>query len=390
MVSCLHVAILTRNNIAYRVETECPYNPRGDGQQKPSSSSTGSAVAAAAYEWLDFALGTDTGGSIRHPAGINGIFGSRTTQGAIDLKGVLGATDLLNTVGIFARDAIIFGQVGHQLLPHKYQPLVSFPQRKYKLLCPIRAPNAESPDPFRWFPNPADELDLTDAEKHMEVFLKDLESHLDCERIHFNIDEFWQATRPKGQPESLDEAVGNIYSTLTAYFAVNTCVDQFYLDYSAKNNGKEPHITSLVKDRQDHGRKLSPAQVAKAVNSMQAFAEWVETVLFGAYDEEAIALMVFPQSFGIPNYRHHIMERKELFKDGFSIYAFGYLVGCPDYTIPVGEVPFLSEVTNTTERLPVSVSMVARPGNDIVLFDILSSLQEKINLSVKTGSTMYA
>ena len=67
------------------IDTICPYNPRGDGQQKPSSPSTGSAAAAAAYEWLDFTVGTDTGGYIRHPAGVNGVFGNRPTTGVIDL-----------------------------------------------------------------------------------------------------------------------------------------------------------------------------------------------------------------------------------------------------------------------------------------------------------------
>lgn len=37
-----------------------PFNPRGDGYLTPSGSSSGSATAVAAYEWLDFALGTDS------------------------------------------------------------------------------------------------------------------------------------------------------------------------------------------------------------------------------------------------------------------------------------------------------------------------------------------
>lgn len=37
-----------------------PFNPRGDGYLSPSGSSSGSAVAVAAYQWLDFALGTDS------------------------------------------------------------------------------------------------------------------------------------------------------------------------------------------------------------------------------------------------------------------------------------------------------------------------------------------
>lgn len=39
---------------------QCPFNPRGDGYLKPSSSSSGSAVATAAYDWIDIAIGSDS------------------------------------------------------------------------------------------------------------------------------------------------------------------------------------------------------------------------------------------------------------------------------------------------------------------------------------------
>ncbi len=42
------------------VDELCPFNPRGDGYQTPEGSSAGSAVAVAAYDWLDLALGTDS------------------------------------------------------------------------------------------------------------------------------------------------------------------------------------------------------------------------------------------------------------------------------------------------------------------------------------------
>src|SRR5579871_3613607 len=42
------------------IEYQCPFNPRGDGYLDPAGSSTGSAVAIAAYSWLDYSLGTDS------------------------------------------------------------------------------------------------------------------------------------------------------------------------------------------------------------------------------------------------------------------------------------------------------------------------------------------
>lgn len=42
------------------IDYECPFNPRGDGYLEPDGSSTGSAAAIAGYEWLDYAIGTDS------------------------------------------------------------------------------------------------------------------------------------------------------------------------------------------------------------------------------------------------------------------------------------------------------------------------------------------
>jgi len=42
------------------IDYQCPFNPRGDGYLNPDCSSTGSAVGVAAYDWLDFSIGSDS------------------------------------------------------------------------------------------------------------------------------------------------------------------------------------------------------------------------------------------------------------------------------------------------------------------------------------------
>ncbi len=61
-----------------------PANMRAPGRI-PGGSSSGSAAAAAAGV-CDFALGSDTGGSVRIPASFCGLYGIRTTHGRIDTK----------------------------------------------------------------------------------------------------------------------------------------------------------------------------------------------------------------------------------------------------------------------------------------------------------------
>ena len=42
------------------VDFQCPFNPRGDGYFETGCSSAGSAVGVAAYEWLDYTIGSDS------------------------------------------------------------------------------------------------------------------------------------------------------------------------------------------------------------------------------------------------------------------------------------------------------------------------------------------
>jgi amidase len=82
----------------------------------PGGSSSGSASAVAGGA-CDFALGTDTGGSVRIPAALNGIFGIRPSHGVVDDRGVMVLSKSHDTVGWFARDIDLLVRVGDVLLP---------------------------------------------------------------------------------------------------------------------------------------------------------------------------------------------------------------------------------------------------------------------------------
>ena len=72
-----------------------------DAKLIPGGSSSGSAVATA-RGIVSFALGTDTAGSGRIPAGLNSIVGLKPTVGALSTAGVVPACRTLDCVSIFA------------------------------------------------------------------------------------------------------------------------------------------------------------------------------------------------------------------------------------------------------------------------------------------------
>jgi amidase len=91
-----------------------PLNPKAP-DRVPGGSSSGSA-SAVACNLADFALGTDTGGSIRVPASNCGLFGFRPSHGYISVAGINPLAPTYDTLGIFARAADVLARVAAVLL----------------------------------------------------------------------------------------------------------------------------------------------------------------------------------------------------------------------------------------------------------------------------------
>jgi aspartyl-tRNA(Asn)/glutamyl-tRNA(Gln) amidotransferase subunit A len=90
-----------------------PHNPWDSKiERAPGGSSSGSAVAVAAG-LCAFAIGSDTGGSVRLPAAFCGVFGLKTTVGLWATDGVFPLSPMLDSIGLLTRSAADAAEIFH-------------------------------------------------------------------------------------------------------------------------------------------------------------------------------------------------------------------------------------------------------------------------------------
>ncbi len=99
-----------------------PINPACPSRL-PGGSSSGSASVVAQGQ-VDFALGTDTGGSVRVPAAFCGVFGYRPTHSAVATQGLIPFSPSYDTIGWFTQTIEVLDLVAQVLLPASTTPAI--------------------------------------------------------------------------------------------------------------------------------------------------------------------------------------------------------------------------------------------------------------------------
>ena len=211
------------------VDYSSPWNPRGDGYQSPSSSSSGAGASIGAYEWLDLALGSDTGGSIRGPAGVTGLFGSRPSHGLVTLDGAMPLSPALDTAGFLGRDPQLWDTANAVLYGSNYTSFVEEEINYPSTLYAIDYPTDKS----------------SDAAALFVEFVEKLARFLGTKATPLNVSAQWTEDAPADAPEdvALEEMLNLTYPILISKQQSELVRDPFFADYAGKHT---PVMSSAI------------------------------------------------------------------------------------------------------------------------------------------------
>ncbi|WP_152205095.1 allophanate hydrolase [Marinobacter changyiensis] len=137
------------------VGTRSPYGavPNTFNPEVISGGSSSGSASAVARGLVPFALGTDTAGSGRVPAGLNNLVGLKPTRGAISIEGVVPACRSLDCVSIFALTVTDAGKVFEHA--GVYQPSDAFSRPRPESL-PAAGPAIRQPGAIKRLAVPAE------------------------------------------------------------------------------------------------------------------------------------------------------------------------------------------------------------------------------------------
>ncbi|WP_416148658.1 amidase [Salipaludibacillus sp. HK11] len=285
-----------------------PINPR-DKSRIPGGSSSGSAVVVAAG-LRDFALGTDTGGSVRIPAAYCGLFGFRPTHGSVSIDHVIPLASSFDTVGWMTRDAKLLESVGETLL-NNVNPVTTFTR---KLI---------SYDAWK--------LADSDTQAILSPYVQWLKSQSD--------EVIWQDISVNGL-----SAWSNTFRIIQA--------SEIWQAHGKWIELEEPEFGSGIKERFETASKITADELVPELEARKLVRKHLTDLL------EEDGLLIIPTVPGIAPLRdlpdEEVEERR---KRTLQLSCIAGLAGLPQVTIPV----------TSKSGAPVGLSIIAGPNQDLSL-----------------------
>lgn len=295
-----------------------PPNPAVPGAI--SGGSTSGPAAAVALGQASIGLGTDTGGSLRVPASYQGLWGLRTTHGAVDRTGLLPLAPSFDTVGWLTRDVDTLRRAAETSLPPADQVSV---QSSYVVDPALLS--SVTPEVRAEFGRALDEAAAAGRVPRPEqVLLGDVAQLFELFRV-LQAFEAWQS-----DGDWITAHPGELADDVAARFAFGATISPRQAEEARIALGHERHRLESLLD----GRVLLLPSASSAAPSLGATAAEVDAVRSATLGLTCVA--------GV--------------------------LGAPAVSVPVLEVPLASG-----RRAPVGLCLVGSRGSDLSLLDLAAT-----------------
>ncbi|KAF1998772.1 amidase signature enzyme [Amniculicola lignicola CBS 123094] len=360
-------------NNGMEIDYPDPWNARSDGYESTGGSSSGSGSAVTAYDWVDFAIGSDTGGSVRFPARFGGLYGYKPTHGIFNTTGVLVAISEQDTPGFLARSPSVFSTVGKWWA--KDTPLEA-------------AANVPLPSKLLFF---ADEpvLNQPEAVAMKEAFFANVAGALNMSTSSINVTSTWAANGPSnGIP--IPTYMRYVYSDQNSIQFYEKIGIDLAARYAAFNNGSyfpsDPMVNASYYDAQN---ETTIARIPQSIRKRELFGEWWNENVQKA-SNTTCSESFFAHSYHIKLRTEKVTQNPVSLSIAYWDGVYTNYAGIPEIVVPIGQIQFFSPYTERYEWQPVTVAFAAAKGCDLQLFELVDKL-EKLGLLMETlpGKVAY-
>lgn len=349
------------------VDFHAPWNPRGDGLRSPGGSSYGSGAAAGAYDWIDFTIGTDTGGSVRQPAAGQSVYGLRPSKGAMSVEGTVVIHSDLDAIGVLSRNLSVLHTVSYHLYPDNIKRTLDKP---LNLIYPSHL-----------FP-----VEDAKAQEIYDKAVQALEKVLGVTRRNVNFYHEWKRSHPDS--EAFTEYFKEVFYDYVVWGQWKER-STFRNEYQAKF-GRPPYVNPLSKFRWELGSNMTEQHFSNLQSKRQEFQAFIEDI----FGENTI--MITPFKFGEPDRRDEYrpepkLRNKDEFGWGLRPAFQTPMAGQPEIVFPVSQLPVFSSVSQREERYGVIASLIGSQGMDMRIVDIAEKLLKELDVpqTVLTGRTPF-